>query len=156
VALAGRETGVLLLFSASRLGSLPLTRIYQKYVGARVKKFSGNDNWFSKTLQKLESYISPFTVALGRLLGLGTPLTVLLGVKKQYRVLFLGVIISSIIFDGIFLTVGIVVGANTMVKPAEMVLFSLAGLTVFYLVVFSIRQVSNHIKVRNTRNNQPK
>jgi membrane protein DedA with SNARE-associated domain len=89
VALAGREMGVLLLFSVSRLGSLPLTRIYQKYVGARVKKFSGNDNWFSKTLQKLESYISPFTVALGRLLGLGTPLTVLLGVKKQYRVLFL-------------------------------------------------------------------
>jgi len=156
VALAGRETGVLLLFSASRLGSLPLTRIYQKYVGARVKKFSGNDNWFSKTLQKLESYISPFTVALGRLLGLGTPLTVLLGVKKQYRVLFLGVIISSVIFDGIFLTVGIVVGANTMVKPAEMVLFSLAGLTVFYLVVFSIRQISNHMKARLARNNQSK
>jgi membrane protein DedA with SNARE-associated domain len=156
VALAGRETGVLLLFSASRFGSLPLTRIYQKYVGARVKKFSGNDNWFSKVLKKLESYISPFTIALGRLLGLGTPLTVLLGVKKQYRVLFLGVIISSIIFDGIFLTVGIVVGANTMVKPAEMVLFSLAGLTVFYLIVFSIRQISNRMKARQARNNQPK
>jgi arginine exporter protein ArgO len=81
---------------------------------------------------------------------------VLLGVKKQYRVLFLGVIISSIIFDGIFLTVGIVVGANTMVKPAEMVLFSLAGLTVFYLIVFSIRQISNRMKARQARNNQPK
>jgi arginine exporter protein ArgO len=81
---------------------------------------------------------------------------VLLGVKKQYRVLFLGVIISSIIFDGIFLTVGIVVGANTMVKPAEMVLFSLAGLTFFYLVVFSIRQISNHMKARLARNNQSK
>ena len=156
IALAGRETGVLLLFSASRLGSLPLTRLYQKYVGSRVKKFSGNDNWFSKTLHKLESYISPFTIALGRLLGLGTPLTVLLGVRKQYRVLFLGVILSSIIFDGIFLTVGIVVGANTMVKPSEMVLFSIAGLTVFYLIVFSIRQISNHTKARTTRTNQPK
>jgi membrane-associated protein len=156
IALAGRETGVLLLFSASRLGSLPLTRLYQKYVGARVKKFSGNDNWFSKTLQKLESYISPFTIALGRLLGLGTPLTVLLGVRKQYRVLFLGVIISSIIFDGIFLTVGIVVGANTKIKPSEMVLFSIAGLTVFYLIVFSIRQISNRMKARQAHNNQPK
>ena len=156
IALAGRETGVLLLFSASRFGSLPLTRLYRKYVGARVKKFSGNDNWFSKTLQKLESYISPFTIALGRLLGLGTPLTVLLGVRKQYRVLFLGVILSSVIFDGIFLTVGIVVGANTMVKPSEMVLFSIAGLTFFYLIVFSIRQISNHTKARLARNNQSK
>ncbi|MGP8079157.1 MAG: hypothetical protein ACLPVI_01435 [Dehalococcoidales bacterium] len=127
IALAGRETGVLLLFSASRFGSLSLTKLYQKYVGARVKKFSGNDNWFSKTLQKLESYISPFTIALGRLLGLGTPLTVLLGVKKQYRVLFLGVIISSIIFDGIFLTVGIVVGANTKVNRRRWCYFRLPG-----------------------------
>jgi len=157
IALAGREAGVSLLFSVTRLGSLPLTKLYQKYVGARVKKFSGNDNWFSKILQKLESYISPFTIAAGRLLGLGTPLTVLLGVKKQYRVLFLGVILSSIIFDGIFLTVGIVVGANTLVKPSEMVLFSLAGLTVFYLIVFSIRQISKYTKSRMiARNNQSK
>ena len=107
-----------MLFSVTRLGSLPLTRLYQKYVEKRIKKFSGNDNWFSRILQKLESYISPFTIALGRLLGLGTPLTVVLGVKKQYRILFLGVLLSSIIFDGIFLIVGAVVGANTMVKPA--------------------------------------
>ena len=157
IALAGRETGVLLLFSVTRLGSLPISRLYQKYISARVKKFSGNDNWFSRILQKLESYISPFTIAAGRLLGLGTPLTMLLGVKKQYRVLFLGVILSSIIFDGIFLTVGIVVGANTLIKPSEMVLFSLAGLTVLYLIVFSIRQVTKYTKAHMiARNNQSK
>jgi membrane-associated protein len=157
IALMGRETGVLLLFSACRLGSLPLTRLYQRYVEKRIKKFSGNDSWFSQILQKLESYISPFTIALGRLLGLGTPLTVFLGVKKKYRVLFLGVVISSIIFDGIFVIVGIVVGAKTMVKPPEMVLFSLIGLTVFYLIVFSIRQISKYTKARVlARNNQLK
>ena len=157
VALVGRETGVLLLFSVSRLGSLPLTRLYQKYVETRIKKFSGNENWLSRILQKIESYISPFTIALGRLLGLGTPLTVLLGVKKQYQVLFLGVILSSLVFDGIFLIVGAVVGANTMLKPSEMVLFSLIGLTVFYLVVFSIRQVSKFAKARLlARNSQIK
>ena len=157
IALMGRESGALLLFSVCRLGSLRLTRLYQRYVEKRIKKFSGNDNWFSRTLQKLESYISPFTIALGRLLGLGTPLTVFLGVKKKYRVLFLGIIISSIIFDGIFLTVGIVVGANTSVKPPEMVLFSLIGLTVFYLIVFSIRQISKYTKARMlARNNRLK
>jgi membrane-associated protein len=157
VALAGRESGALLLFSASRLGSLPLTRIYEKYIERHLKKFSGNETWLSRILQKLESYLSPFTIALGRLLGLGTPLTVLLGVKKQYRVLFLGIILSSFVFDGIFLVVGAVVGANTMLKPSEMILFSLIGLTAFYLVVFSIRQVSKFAKARLlARNNQIK
>ena len=157
IALMGRETGALLLFSVSRLGSLPLTRLYQKYVGKRIEKFSGNDNWFSRILQKLESFISPFTIALGRLLGLGTPLTVVLGVRKQYRILFLGILLSSIIFDGIFLIIGAVVGANTMVKPPEMVLFSLIGLTLFYLIVFSIRQISKYTKARMfARNNHVK
>ena len=157
IAVLGRESGVFLLFSATRLSSLPLTRLYQKYVQTRIKKFSANDNWFSRILQKLESYISPFTIALGRLLGLGTPLTVFLGVKNKYRVLFLGVVISSIIFDGIFMIVGIVVGANTMVKPEEMLLFSLIGLTVFYLIVFSIRQIFKYTKARMlARNSQSK
>ena len=157
VALAGRECGALLLFSVSTLGSLPLTRLYEKYVEKRIKKLSGNDNWLSKVLQKLESYISPFTIALGRLLGLGTPLTVLLGVKKRYRVLVLGIILSSLIFDGIFLIVGAVVGANTLIKPAEMVGFSLIGLTVFYLLVFAIRQLVKFMKSRSLyRNGQLK
>ena len=157
IAVLGRDSGVFLLFSATRLSSLPLTRLYQKYVQTRIKKFSANDNWFSRILQKLESYISPFTIALGRLLGLGTPLTVFLGVKNKYRVLFLGVVISSIIFDGIFMIVGIVVGANTMVKPEEMLLFSLIGLTVFYLIVFSIRQIFKYTKARMlARNSQSK
>jgi len=158
VALAGRESGALLLFSASRLGSLSLTRIYEKYIKRHLKKFSGNETWLSKMLKKIESYnISPFTIALGRLLGMATPLTVFLGVKKQYKVLFLGVLLSSLVFDGIFLIVGTVVGANTLVKPTEMIVFSLIGLTVFYLIVFSIRQVSKYAKARLlSRNNQSK
>jgi membrane-associated protein len=157
VAVAGREAGVLLLFSVCRLGSLPLTRLYQKYLEKRFKKFSGNETWLSRLSVKMDSYLSPFTIALGRLIGLGTPLTVLMGVKKKYKVLFLGVIISSFIFDGIFLIVGITVGANTHVKQTDMILFSLAGLTAFYLVVFSIRQISKYVKARIlARNNQPK
>jgi hypothetical protein len=91
------------------------------------------------------------------LIGLGTPLTVLLGVKKHYKELFVGVLLSSMVFDGIFLIVGLTVGTHTMVKPAEMILFSLIGLTVFYLIVFAIRQVSRYTKARLTaKNNQTK
>jgi membrane-associated protein len=157
VAVAGRETGVLLLFSVSRFGSLPLTRLYQKYLEKRFKKFSGNETWLSRVSNKLDSYLSPFTIAMGRLIGLATPLTVLMGVKKKYKMLFLGVLISSFIFDGIFLIVGLVVGKNTQVKQTEMVLFSLIGLTLFYLIVFSIRQISKYTKARAlARNNQIK
>ena len=148
VAQLGRQTGVLVLFSLSRLGSLPLTRLYQKYVETRFKKLSGNENWLSKILKKLESHMSPFSIALGRLLGLGTPLTVTLGVKRQYKVLFLGVLLSSLVFDGIFIVLGLVVGANTLVKPTEMILFSLVGLTGLYVVIFVIRQTSRFIKSR--------
>jgi len=148
VAQFGRQTGVLLLFSLSRLGSLPLTRLYQKYVETRFRKLSGNENWLSKILKRSESYISPFSIALGRLLGLGTPLTVTLGIKRQYKVLFLGVLLSSLVFDGIFIILGLVVGANALVKPTEMILFSLIGLTGLYVVVFAIRQASRFIKSR--------
>jgi len=157
VAQFGRQTGVLLLFSFSRLGSLPLTRLYQKYVETRFKKLSGNENWLSKILKKLESHMSPFPIALGRLIGLGTPLTVFLGVKKQYKMLFLGVLLSSLVFDGIFIIFGLVVGANTMLKPTEMLLFSLIGLTGLYVVIFVIRQTSRFIKSRwIARNDQSK
>jgi membrane protein DedA with SNARE-associated domain len=157
VAVAGRETGALLLFSVSRLGSLPLSRLYQKYLEKRFKKFSSNDTWLSRMSNKLDSYLSPFTIALGRLIGLATPLTVLMGVKKKYKMLFLGVIISSFIFDGIFLGVGLLVGKSTKVNQTEMILLSLIGLTVFYLLVFSIRQLYKFMKTRAlARNNQSK
>ena len=157
VAVSGREAGVFLLFSVSRFGSLPLTKLYRKYLERRFKKFSGNNTWFARISAKLDTYLSPFTVALGRLIGLGTPLTVLLGVKKQYKVLFVGVLISSFIFDGIFMIVGLVVGTKTMVKPTEMIPYSLLGLTVFYLIVFSIRQISKYTKARlAAKNGQPR
>jgi hypothetical protein len=106
---------------------------------------------------KLDSYLSPFTIALGRLIGLATPLTVLMGIKKKYKMLFLGVIISSFIFDGIFLGVGLLVGKSTKVNQTEMILLSLLGLTVFYLLVFAIRQLFKFMKTRAlARNNQSK
>jgi hypothetical protein len=147
-AVAGREAGVLLLFSVSRLGSLPLTRLYKKYLEKRFKKFSGKETWMTRISKKLDTRLSPFTIAMGRLIGLGTPLTVLLGVKKHYKELFVGVLLSSLIFDGMFVIVGMLVGTNTQLQPWQKVLFSFAGLTVFYLLVFCVRQVTKLIKAR--------
>lgn len=90
--------------------------------------------------------MSPFLVALGRLLGLGTLLSVTLGVKRRYKVLLLGVLLSSLVFDGIFIISGLVVGAKTSVKPIEMLLFSLIGLTGLYIIVFIARHLVRLIK----------
>jgi len=148
-AVSGRETGVFLLYSVSRLGSLPLTRLYQKYLEKRFKKFSGKDTRMSRISRKLDSRLSPFTIVFGRLIGLGTPLTVLLGVRKHYKELFIGVLLSSLVFDGMFVILGIIVGKNTMLKPWEKVIYSLIGLTVFYLAVFGVRQISRLIKTHS-------
>ena len=148
VAQAGRQTGVLVLSSLSRLGSIPLTRLYQKYVAQRFKNSAGEENRLSKILNKIDSYLSPFSVALGRLLGLGTLLTVTLGIKRKFKALFLGVLLSSVVFDGIFILLGVIVGANMVVKPIDMFLFSIIGLTILYLIIFAIRRVSRFVKSR--------
>ena len=152
----GRQTGVLLLFTLSRAGSMPLTKMYQRYVKSRFKNLSENESWLSRTLRKLESHISPFSVAMGRLIGLGTPLTIFLGIKKQYKSLFLGVLLSSLVFDGIFVILGFVVGAKAIIKPIEMIPISLIALTTIYVCIIAIRQTIKFIKRRlQVQNDKP-
>jgi len=51
--------------------------------------------------------------------------------------LALGVVISSLIWDGIYIIIGITVGA--VVKTEYIVLFSVGGLTILYISVMLIR-----------------
>lgn len=148
IAVLGREAGVLALSTVSHIGSLPLKRFYQKRIAARLKNTAGREGRLSKIISRMDSGISPFTVAAGRLFGLGTLLTITLGVRGKRKALFAGVLLSSLVFDGIFILMGAVVGARTIVKPTDMVVYSVIGLTVLYLVIFAVRQVSRLIKSR--------
>jgi membrane-associated protein len=150
VAQAGRQSGVLLLSSISRLGSIPLMKIYQKWLDKRLAKQAqtGKESSVTNILSKMDSYISPFSVALGRLLGLGTLMTIALGVKKKRKVLVLGVLLASVVFDGIFILFGLFVGTNKLVKPVDMLLFSVIGLSALYLLIFSGRRLYKYIKKR--------
>lgn len=156
VAMAGRYAGVVIVFYLSRLGSVPLTRLYQKYVSKNIDK-PGQESKLSRMMNKIKSHISPFSVAFGRLFGLLTLTTIALGIKKQYRTLILGVLLASIVFDALFIITGVVVGGNTKLEPVQMLLLSLGGLTAIYIVVFIIRHTVKFIKSRwNIRHNQPK
>jgi membrane protein DedA with SNARE-associated domain len=83
---------------------------------------------------------SPFTIAYGRLFGLRLPLTITLAVKRRPARLLAGVILSSIMWDGLYITVGATVGKTATLNPVQVLLGSVGGLTLLYLVTFLVRR----------------
>jgi membrane-associated protein len=137
---AGRQTGAFILYKFGHLGSLPITKFYRKFSKtslpdpAQVKDETGK-------LAPLKGYLSPFSVALGRLMWLRIPLTLTLGATRRLKTLSLGVLLSSVIWDGIYIGLG-VLGGNRVLKPAQMVAYSLIGLTALYIATFLVRWLS--------------
>lgn len=141
-ALAGRVTGATALYHVSRLGVQPLRRVYRRFFGDVVNRAeaqpepgeqpsSSRKRW--KPLHAISriNYLSPFSVAFGRLFWLRIPLTLTLAIKKDWKTLALAVLVSSGIWDFTYIIVGII-GKNVAPKPTQMVLYSLAGLTLLY------------------------
>lgn len=140
VAQAGRQTGAAGLYHLSRLGSIPIMKLYQKYLEASVsKKLSNNNSAPVKFVRKI-NYLSPFSIALGRLIWMRIPLTLTLGIKRKPKVLSAGVFLSSLVWDSVYISIG-VIGASATLKPIQMILYSLIGLTVLYTVTFAIRHL---------------
>ena len=109
IAVLGREAGVLALSTVSHIGSVPLKRLYQKRIAARLKNTAGQK---AAVEDYRQSGLRNFAVyrGAGRLFGLGTLLTITLGVRGKRKALFAGVLLSSLVFDGIFILMGAVVG----------------------------------------------
>jgi membrane-associated protein len=141
VAQVGRQTGATALYLLSRFGSMPLKGIYQKYFRANLSSWlSSNNNGRFKLLNRI-NYLSPFSIAFGWLFGLRIPLSITLGVKRQFRTLSLSVLLSSLVWDGIYISLGMF-GASVVLKPIQMIIYSLIGITVLYVVTFSVRRLS--------------
>jgi membrane protein DedA with SNARE-associated domain len=141
-ALAGRQTGSLALYSIARLSSSPLARLYQKCTSSRFwPKTKINTKAFSRI-----NFTSPFSIAYGRLIGLRFPLIFMLAYKKKLAAAMLGVLLSSVIWDAIYITLGATVGRTTALKPVQMLLVSIAGLTLLYLIVFIVRRLLRRSK----------
>ncbi len=138
---AGRETGVTLLYYLSRFGSMPLIKLYRKYFDTPSVGKVTDKNIFSFRALGRVHYLTPLTVAMGRLLWLRIPLTLALGARKRLSVLLTGVLLSSLIWDGGYIILGML-GGSTRLKPFQMMLYSLAGLTLLYLISFTLRHLS--------------
>jgi membrane protein DedA with SNARE-associated domain len=140
--LAGRQTGSLALYSIARLGSSPLARLYNKFTSSRFwPKTKVNTKAFSRI-----NFTSPFSIAYGRLIGLRFPLIFMLAYKKKLAAAMLGVLLSSVVWDAVYITLGATVGRTTTLKPIQMLLVSIAGLTLIYLVVFIVRRLLKRSK----------
>jgi membrane protein DedA with SNARE-associated domain len=81
---------------------------------------------------------NPISIAIGRLVGLRIPMALTMGARQKLLHLALGVLISSIIWDGIYIIIGRTVG-SVLPKTEFMVLYSVGGLTIVYISVLVIR-----------------
>lgn len=137
VAQAGRQIGSLVLYYSSYLGMIPLKKLYRKWVEPRMPKKPIIPAGILKSLANP----SAFSVAIGRLVGLRVPIALTMSAQQKLTTLALGVLLSSIVWDGIYLILGSTVGATFKPKPQYMLLYSVVVLLVLYLVTIGVRHL---------------
>jgi membrane protein DedA with SNARE-associated domain len=134
IAQAGRQTGNIGLYYSGMVGMIPLRKLYRKYIQPRLPK----KQILPPGLIKHLTNPSPFSVAVSRLIGLRIPAAVTMGARHQLSHLSLGVLLSSIVWDSVYLILGVTVG-NVLPNPIHMFWYSLGGLTFIYLITVGIR-----------------
>jgi membrane-associated protein len=138
----GRQTGATALYQMAKMGAAPIVKLFQFL---RLTRFIPKKFLNSKVVERVNLY-SPFSVAYGRFIGLGIPLTLTLAVKKKRKVLMFGILLSSIIWDAIYLVLGIAGGTTTDMKPPYMFLVSIGLVTLIYLITFLVRRIIKKLR----------
>ena len=146
----GRELGTLILYFISKSTSVYLIR----YTNHFMKRVDAVKTSPLKLFKKIDITASPFTVALGRLVWLRIPLTLIMGARGKLKTLVIGVAISSLIYEGIYVTLGAVVGNTVKMAPLSLILYSLAALTIIWGATFGIRRLVS-IFTRRRRSEVP-
>jgi membrane protein DedA with SNARE-associated domain len=135
VAQAGRQTGSFVLYYSAVLGMAPLKRFYKRFIEPRMPR----RQFIPAGIARWAANPSPFSVAVARLVGLRVPMALTMSVRQRLSHLALGVLISSIIWDGLYLIIGGTVGPKVVPEPQYMLLYSIAGLTILYLIILGVR-----------------
>jgi len=133
--MSGRLAGTMIIYALARRG----TKLIDKIRSAI--QFRVNSNSFLMKMVGRVNLYSPFSVAIGRLLWLRYPLTLVMAAQGKLRVLLLGTLLSSFIYDSVYMIVGAVVGAKTTLEPFQVIIYFMAGLTVVYIVLLVIQRL---------------
>jgi membrane-associated protein len=142
VAVAGRTVGAVALYHVAGLGRGAIMRLYHRFFGAVLSRSTPESDNVSPPVRFFRriNLLSPYSVAFGRLIWLRVPLTLILSMRRQLGILMWAVLISSAIWDATYILIG-VVGGNVQVKPTDIILYSLGGLTVIYGFSYLIRRL---------------
>lgn len=135
-AVIGREMGAILLFYAARFGADRVGRLIHHFYKPRPKKHPG---FASRSWEHLNR-LSPFSIGIGRLFALRVPLTLSLGARNRLKPLIVGVIISSIIFDGAYIGLGLL-GGTVHVSTGWMLVYTLSGMSVLYATYYGLKRL---------------
>jgi membrane-associated protein len=132
---AGRQVGAMSLYHIARFGMPSLVGFYHRVHLDRIfNSLMSRSGAVSRV-----NLASPFSVAFGRFFGMRIPMLLVMAAKKRPGMLSLGVLLSSIIWDALYISLGAIFGSTVHITPAYMLLISLGILSVIYLVTFLIR-----------------
>ncbi len=147
VAQLGREVGAIALYYVGRGGG----KLFL-YLRRRFKlRLDISEVTPIKLLRRI-GYLSPFTIAFGRLLWLRIPLTLMAGAEGKLRALIVGVFLSSLVYEGVYIGVGAIVGRTTRLEPFQLLPYFLGIMTIIYITFFLVRRAVS----RRTNHNSHK
>jgi membrane protein DedA with SNARE-associated domain len=134
---AGRQVGTIGLYYIARLGMPALNGFYHKIrLDGVFKMLMARAGAVNRI-----NLASPFSVAFGRMIGMRIPMLLIMAAKKRLGMLSFGVLLSSIIWDALYMAIGAIFGSTVDIEPGYMLLISVGGLTVIYLATFTIRML---------------
>jgi len=147
VAQAGRQTGSLVLYFSGVLGMRPLRKFYKRFIEPKLPK----RQIIPAGLVKYLTNPSPFSIAIGRLIGLRIPMALTVSARQKLANLVLGVILSSIIWDGVYIIIGSILGPKVVPERQYILLYSVGGLTVLYLTIIGVHYLVKYLRAQKKK-----
>jgi hypothetical protein len=133
-AVLGRLAGMSLFYFLVTAGS---PWFFRRFPKLRVRL---DDSNFSRRLQSRHWSVSLW-IALGRLLWLRFPISIVMALSKRYWALAAGVAISALVFEVTFIGVGATVGNAVDLGPAQLLPYFLLAITASFVIGMGIRQL---------------
>lgn len=141
-AVTGRMAGSLALYRIACFGMPWLEKLFHKVhldkVFARIKSKS---NAAGKI-----NLVSPFTVAFGRMFAMRVPMVMVCAAKRKWTTLAAGVVISSLIWDTLYVSLGAIFGATIDINQGYLLLISLGTIGLIYLITHLVKKLYRRIR----------
>lgn len=145
IAQLGRQTGSISLYYVAGRGADRLILLDRKL---RLSRFVPRSIVKSKAAKHIAD-VSPFSAAFARLVGLRLPLVIVAAAKKRWKSLSVGVLLSSVVWDGIYISLGVISGTTKALSPLQMLGVTVGGLALVYLVMLLVRTAVKRLKSRH-------